>query len=56
MASAFWWASCMVAKLLSTELSPFSFQEALLLKGWGSASQDLVVAADVLSSFCLSGL
>ena len=50
MASTFWWASCTVAKLLSTELSLLSFQEALLLKGWGSASQDLVVAADVLCS------
>ena len=50
MASTFWWASCTVAKLLSTKLSLFSFQEAPLLEGWGSAGQDLAVAADVLSS------
>ena len=42
----------MVAKLLSTELSLFSFCEALLLEGWGSAHQDLVVAVDALSSLC----
>ena len=51
-ASAFGWATCTMAKLLSTKLSPFSFWEALLLKGWGSASQDLVVVADAPSSLC----
>ena len=52
VASTFWWASCMVAKLLSTKVSLFSFQEAPLLEGWGSADWDLAVAADVLSSLC----
>ena len=35
MASAFWWASHMVARLLSAKLSIFPFWGALPLKGWG---------------------
>ena len=35
MASAFWWASHMVARLLSTELSLFPFWGTPLLKEWG---------------------
>ena len=50
MASAFWWASHTVARLLSTELSLFPFWGALLLEGWGSSRQGLAVAADALSS------
>ena len=50
MARVFWWASHMVARLLSTELSPFSFWGAQLLEGWGSARQGLTVTADVLYS------
>ena len=37
VASTFWWASHMVARLLSTKLSLFPFWRALLLKGWGSS-------------------
>ena len=51
MASAFWWASHMVARLLSTKLSPFSFWEAPFLEGWGSVGWDLAVAMDVLFFF-----
>ena len=50
MASAFWWASHMVPRLLPAGLSLFPFWEAPLLKGWGSSRWGLAVAADDLSS------
>ena len=50
VASAFWWASCTVAGLLSTELSLFPFWGMLLLEEWGSLGWGLTVAADAFSS------
>ena len=52
MASAFWWASLTVSKLLSTELSLLSLPRALLLMGWAVASWDLAVVPNIFPSFC----
>ena len=49
MASTFWWASYMVARLLSTELSLFPFWGMPLLKEWGSSGWGLVMATDAHS-------
>ena len=45
MASAFWWASHTVVRLLSTKLSLFPFWGMLLLEEWGSLGQGLTMAA-----------
>ena len=56
MASTFWWASHMVARLLSTELSLFPLWATLLLTKWGSSGQGLAMAVDSLSPSALGGL
>ena len=52
MASAFWWASQTVARLLSTKLSLFPSWGMLLLKEWGSSGQGLAMAVGAFSPFC----
>ena len=52
MASAFWWASPNLARLLSTEASLLPLPGVLLLGGWTSVDLDLTAISGALFCFC----